>query len=266
MTAGSVRALPRSTYLWSGVGLTVTGVVLLALNRWTDLDLILADYAFDRARAVFPWRDAWFAAVFMHVWVKKALVAAGAGVVIVTAVDVLHRLSCIPPWMRTRLRIVALCALAVPLAVGAVRPHAASHCPWEIDRYGGHAPYVRLLDAAPSGTVPGHCFPAAHATSALWLAAFAVFWMPHRMRTAGLVFALGVGAGLGLGWVQQLRGAHFLSHTLWSAWIAAAIVLLFTRLLLGSERHAAKDPGDASSRLPERPCQASGEIGFSARP
>ena len=43
MTAGSVRALPRSTYLWSGVGLTVTGVVLLALNRWTDLDLILAD-------------------------------------------------------------------------------------------------------------------------------------------------------------------------------------------------------------------------------
>jgi membrane-associated PAP2 superfamily phosphatase len=80
------------------------------------------------------------------------------------------------------------------------------------------------------------------------------------------VFALGIGAGLGLGWVQQLRGAHFLSHTLWSAWIAAAIVLLFTRLLLGSERHAAKDPGDASSRLPERPCQASGEIGFSARP
>ena len=32
--------------------------------------------------------------------------------------------------------------------------------------------------------------------------------------------------GLGVGWVQQLRGAHFLTHTLWSGWIACALVLL----------------------------------------
>jgi membrane-associated PAP2 superfamily phosphatase len=235
MAAGSVRALPRSAYLWSSVGLIVTGIALLALNRWTDVDLILADYAFDRARGVFPWRDAWFAAVFMHVWVKKALVAVGAGVVIVTVLDALFRPTWLQPWVRARLRIVALCALAIPLAVGTARRHALSHCPWDIDRYGGHAPYVRLLDAAPSDTAPGHCFPAAHATSGLWLAAFAVFWMPHRMRTAGLVFALGIGAGFGLGWMQQLRGAHFLSHTLWSVWIASAVVLLVARVLLGSE-------------------------------
>ena len=29
-------------------------------------------------------------------------------------------------------------------------------------------------------------------------------------------------AGLLLGWAQQLRGAHYLSHTLWSAWICWA--------------------------------------------
>ena len=122
MTAAvaSVRAVPRSAYLWSGAGLALMAAVLLVLSLWTDLDLILADSAFDRERGVFSWRDAWFAAVFMHLWVKVALVAAGTGVAIVTAVDALHPLSCIPPWVRTRLRIVALCALAIPLAVGAV--------------------------------------------------------------------------------------------------------------------------------------------------
>jgi membrane-associated PAP2 superfamily phosphatase len=237
--------MPRSTYLCSGIGLAVMGAMLLALNLWTDLDLILADYAFDPGQGVFPWRDAWVAAVFAHVWVKVALIALGAGVVLVTAVDALHRLPRIPSWVRTRLRIVALCALAIPLGVGIVKHHALSHCPWDIDRYGGHAPYVRLLEAAPPGTAPGRCFPAAHATSALWLAAFAVFWVPHRRRIAGLVFMLGIGAGFGLGWLQQLRGAHFLSHTLWSVWIASAVVLLFTRLLLGYARQDLETRSDA---------------------
>jgi membrane-associated PAP2 superfamily phosphatase len=30
-------------------------------------------------------------------------------------------------------------------------------------------------------------------------------------------------AGLLLGLVQQLRGAHYLSHTLWTAWICWAV-------------------------------------------
>jgi membrane-associated PAP2 superfamily phosphatase len=30
---------------------------------------------------------------------------------------------------------------------------------------------------------------------------------------------LAVLVGLGLGWVQQMRGAHFMSHTLWSGWV-----------------------------------------------
>lgn len=255
-------ALPRSFYRWSSAALAVTAAVLLALASWTDLDLILADYAFDRARNAFPWRDAWFAAVFMHVWIKRALVAVGAAVVVVTAGDALYRLTGITPWARTRLRIVALCAVAIPLAIGTVRNHAQSHCPWNIDRYGGPAPYVKLLDAALPGAPPGHCFPAAHATSALWLAAFAVFWVPHRMRTAGLVFALGIGAGLVLAWVQQLRGAHFLSHTLWSLWAAAAVMLVVTRLLLGAEPRRVH----ACSRPPENTNGKRGAIDFSVRP
>ena len=70
----------------------------------------------------------------------------------------------------------------------------------------GRAPYLRLFDALPFGVQPGHCLPAGHASSAL---------------CAGLA-ALAFGGAVG--WLQQLRGAHFLMHTLWSVWIACAVV------------------------------------------
>jgi membrane-associated PAP2 superfamily phosphatase len=41
-------------------------------------------------------------------------------------------------------------------------------------------------------------------------------------------------AGLVLGLAQQMRGAHFMSHTLWTAWLSWTVgwlsLLLFNRL------------------------------------
>jgi len=42
-----------------------------------------------------------------------------------------------------------------------------------------------------------------------------------------------------VGWMQQLRGAHFLTHTLWSIWIAVLIVYLLYRILGSRKRRAA---------------------------
>jgi membrane-associated PAP2 superfamily phosphatase len=119
----------------------------------------------------------------------------------------------------------------VPLAIGLWKARSALHCPWDVDRYGGAAPYLRLLDGVPAGWSNGACFPAGHASSALWLAAFCVWWLPQAPRKAAAVFAAGLAAGFALGWVQQLRGAHFLSHTLWSVWTAAAVLWALFALL-----------------------------------
>ena len=94
-----------------------------------------------------------------------------------------------------------------------------------IDRYGGSEPLLRVLDWVPPGWHAGHCFPAGHASAGMWLAALAVFWLPHHPRRALAVFLGGSGVGLLLGWVQQMRGAHFLTHTLSTAWITSAVVL-----------------------------------------
>ncbi|MBK1684763.1 hypothetical protein [Rhodoferax fermentans] len=43
-----------------------------------------------------------------------------------------------------------------------------------------------------------------------------------------LAFCGGLSVGLTMGWVQQMRGMHFLSHTLATAWLST--VLLFAML------------------------------------
>jgi len=130
-------------------------------------------------------------------------------------------------WLqRFRMRVVALSALIVPTVNGVLKQQSASHCPWDLQRYGGTEPYVRLFDYLPAGISPGNCMPAGHASSALWMVSLAVFFIPLRLRRAALVLAVFLGIGICVGWMQQLRGAHFLSHTLWSAWIALFTVFV----------------------------------------
>jgi len=52
-----------------------------------------------------------------------------------------------------------------------------------------------------------------------------VFWLPHAPFRAFRVFVAGLAVGLALGWVQQMRGAHFLTHTLATLWVSSAVLL-----------------------------------------
>jgi membrane-associated PAP2 superfamily phosphatase len=132
---------------------------------------------------------------------------------------------------KLQIRVVALSAILVPAAISILKQASSSHCPWDLDRYGGSEPYVRLLEATPFGISSGNCMPAGHASSALWLISLAVFFYPQRPRAAAATAGLMLWVGFSVGWMQQLRGAHFLTHTLWSMWIACAIIFgVFTAL------------------------------------
>lgn len=155
---------------------------------------------------------------------------------IVVAVDAIFHCKIICPFVRARLRFLALASILVPTVIRAIKQYSVLHCPWSIDRYGGSAPFLRLLDRVPEGLQAGHCFPAGHATVGLWLAALCIFWLPHKPKTAIAVFLFGLGVGLILGWVQQMRGAHFLFHTLWAAWLASLVISLML-LVFANHQH-----------------------------
>lgn len=112
--------------------------------------------------------------------------------------------------------------LSVLAAVGAVtlfKKFSLTSCPWDLRVFGGVAEHVSHWRWAVADGGPGHCFPAGHASAAF---GFVGGWFVWRRRSPA--FARGwllaaMAAGLVLGVGQQLRGAHFLSHTLWSGWL-----------------------------------------------
>jgi len=218
--------------------LAASAALLLVIGQYTDIDLWLADIYFDPAKGLFPWDQSWFGRTFMHIWVKNILVWSGFLLVAAAVLDLVRPLPRLGELGRARLRLLALAATVAPWLVRSLKARSAMHCPWGIDRYDGSHPFLRLLDAMPAGWQAGHCFPAGHASAGMWLAALAVLWLPHSPRKALLAYAGGAGVGMLLGWVQQMRGQHFLTHTLWTAWLTTAVLVvllaLFSRHLLSS--------------------------------
>lgn len=226
LSESNYKKLFASPFLY----LLISALLLLGLNQFTNIDLVLADYYFDFQTKHFDWKNTWFAQQLMHVYVKNSIMFFGFTLISFVLLDAVVTFKWMSSWLRTRLRFTAISAVLIPLIISVLKQQSALHCPWDEQRYGGTAPYLRLLDAIPSNMQAGHCFPAGHASTGLWLAAFCVFWLPHRPRMAASIFFSGLSVGFVLGWVQQMRGAHFLSHTLWSIWIACAIIFMMLRV------------------------------------
>jgi membrane-associated PAP2 superfamily phosphatase len=133
-----------------------------------------------------------------------------------------------------------LVSVAVSTALVAwVKSWSNMDCPWDLARYGGAREYVGLFAMRPLGMSRGACFPAGHASGGYaWLALYFFLWSVRpRLRWLGL--AVGAGMGLVFGFSQQLRGAHFLSHDLWTlaiCWATAlGLFLWFRRRLVVTE-------------------------------
>jgi membrane-associated PAP2 superfamily phosphatase len=115
---------------------------------------------------------------------------------------------------------VILCAFAL---VNIIKAISGIPCPWSVVRYGGSQP---LRDIWSGFGFTSGCFPAGHASGGyVWVALyfFARVYVP-RLRYWGLAVGLVLGLVFGVG--QQFRGAHFISHDIWTLTICWYVSLL----------------------------------------
>lgn len=126
--------------------------------------------------------------------------------------------------LRKPLAYLVLSTLLATAVVAWIKSWTNMDCPWDLLRYGGDRPYIGLLGLRPVGLSRGVCFPAGHASGGYaWMALY-FFFLAVRPKLRWLGLAIGVGSGLLFGVAQQLRGAHFLSHDLWTVtlcWMSA---------------------------------------------
>lgn len=216
-TARDVQARFLVRHLW----MPLTGVLLIsALLMGAGGDQWIADALYRLEGGHWLLKDHWFTSGVIHRIGKWLSTTAGVSVVILA----------VAAWCKPRLRVLRwpLTYLAASIAVSTslvslLKSWTAMDCPWDLSRYGGTQPMIGLFESR-HGIAASGCFPAGHASAGYaWVALyFCALALRPAWRFTGL-FA-GLAAGLIFGIAQQLRGAHFLSHDLWSfavCWVSA---------------------------------------------
>lgn len=118
---------------------------------------------------------------------------------------------------------LALTTLAALMAVSTIKLYSHTSCPWDLQAFGGMATHVSHWAWGIRDGGTGGCFPAGHASAGFaFVGGFFAFRhvLPDTARRwlAGATLV-----GLVFGLAQQVRGAHYMSHTLWTAWLCWAV-------------------------------------------
>jgi membrane-associated PAP2 superfamily phosphatase len=168
----------------------------------------------------FAWRDAWLTSTLMH----------QGGRVLAWGVFAFLLLDLTRPIIRGPQRTERARALAATLAclvaVPGVKRLSSTSCPWDLDEFGGVAHYVSHWRFGVSDGGAGHCFPSGHAVAAFAFLSVYFLLRPSRPSLARAWLTGVLVTGLVFGAAQMLRGAHYPSHTLWSAWLCWITCLL----------------------------------------
>lgn len=225
MTNLAIRLSPTTATL-SRRWWLITGLALVSVMAWdaTGLDLTIMTWlAQSQGHGVAPGftlrHNWWLETVFHDTARRTAEVLYG-----VLWVMVWCPLGFFRQFERHARLDMAWGVTAALLVITLIKRLSLTSCPWELQAFGGAASYVSHWQWGVADGGGGKCFPGGHASSALAFLALALpgltAWQGSKAHQTGSRLLLGVLlAGVVLGAVQTLRGAHYPSHTLWTAWL-----------------------------------------------
>ena len=201
-------------------------------------DFWVADHLYRLQGSRWALRDAWLTNNLLHRGGKN----------LSTLLAIVVAATCIWAWRKKRsnnctahLRwplLYLFCAYVIgALTVSALKSFTNMDCPWNLVRYGGARVFVGLFETRPPGMPRGVCFPAGHASAGYAWVSLYFFTLMVRPAWRWMALAAGLMIGAIFGWTQQVRGAHFLSHDLWTlliCWVVAlGLFMVWQRWFVG---------------------------------
>ena len=195
--------------------------------EYSGFDLWWISHFYDGQTRSWPFRNHWLFETVIHHWGRHLDLAAGLVWLVVFA------LSFFSPALKNKRLLMVYFLVATgagPLLVGVGKHLTHIYTPWDLALFSGPLPHIRLFDPVPQGLPVGHAFPAGHASGGYAFVSL-YFVMDHLgfcRKIYGLMTGLGLGLIFGLG--QQVRGAHFPSHDLFTLVICWYAALVFYRI------------------------------------
>jgi len=122
-----------------------------------------------------------------------------------------------------------LAAVLISILVPGIKQISSTSCPWSLAEFGGTASYVPHWLAGVTDGGPGKCFPSGHVVNAFaFLPGWALYREDRKRLAAGVLLGV-MAVGLLAGLTQIVRGAHYPSHIMWSAWLCALLSAIAAR-------------------------------------
>lgn len=206
--------------------LFVPAFALLAaiIAQYSGLDTWLEHFFYSNQTHSWPYKSLFMTSVVLHTWAKDlvVLVALINLVAIIAALFVVR----LKPYLK-HLTYTFVAAVSGPLLVTVLKDTTHIYIPWDLTLYGGDLPYVLLFDTVARNAPVGHGFPGGHSSGgfAFLSVYFVLLIMNHSKRHLGLLIPLVLGTIFAF--VQEMRGAHFLSHDIVSFAICWSMALLW---------------------------------------
>lgn len=191
------------------------------------LDEAVSRRFYEPGLGLWPWRRHWLTEGLLHQGGKHFVVLVAA--VVLSALVAAKFRPAIAPHRRTLAYLFAAMALSIG-STSVWKANSPVHCPWDVVAFGGVQPKLHPFAWRPVGVPAGHCFPGGHAAGGFSFLAFYFAFQGRQPRLARWGLVLGLGLGNLYGLAQVTRGAHFLSHHVWSgilAWEISALLFWF---------------------------------------
>jgi membrane-associated PAP2 superfamily phosphatase len=211
-------------------GLSATGGLLVALLVWDASNLDMAMASWFGGPAGFPLKEHWLFTAVLHEGARFVswLIVLALCLMVWWPVGLFRRITA-----GRRLQLVVT-TLAAVLVVSGLKEFSHTSCPWDLAAFGRAAQYVSHWAWSMSDGGSGRCFPAGHASAGFAFVGGYFAFADDAPEIAWRWLAAAALAGLLLGLAQQVRGAHFMSHTLWTGWLCWCVALLVDRLRIAS--------------------------------
>lgn len=212
-----MHSTPRF-FLTQGLILTLSFILLLLIfpvGGALDQSII---QPWVGVHGTFPLRNDWSLAVLNHRYIKNILIA----------VYVFYLVAWVGSFkvpslkaQRFELGYFFFVAILSTAVIGLIKSQSAHACPWNMNVPTAES-FIWNFSA-----IHGHCFPGGHASTGFALMTGFFAYRISNPRRAYFFLIAGLIIGFGFGWAQMMRGAHFLSHNLWTAWIIWALNTAF---------------------------------------
>ena len=186
---------------------------LAVLSEYSGLDVLIESYFFNSQTGSWPYKSLFITNDILHIGGRDLIVLLAAFNII--AIIMSFFVKSMRPY-RKHLLFVLIASATGLLIVNILKNTTHIYTPWSLKIFGGDKPFIRIFDAVPFASSVGHAFPGGHSSGGFAVISvyFVLLAMNNKCQYYGLVIPLMLGICFSI--TQEIRGAHFLSHDLFS--------------------------------------------------